>query len=410
MQRRYSFILPYKKYVSQNLRYMNSIQNKLILIFIICVLVTIGITGFIVVKYEAVLVSNEQLSEQSKELQNRALKAQIYFKTQIQEWKNILLRGYDKQLYDKYLNSFLLYEKKTRQEAEHLSVLAEKYPELKYNVVAFIAEHKKISILYSEGLSIYNTTKYNPQIAADKKVRGIDREPIKLLERALKNSIKVHRIKLKNLRLTLKEVKRDLTIIYISIFISLAIFFWFAVKKWVSQPFNEELRRKHQFAMTDGLTGIANRHAYNEQITKEIERYKRNNSPFTLLLFDIDKFKSINDNYGHEMGDTVIIDVANILKNNIREIDFVYRYGGEEFVILLPDTNVNAAELVANKLRMLVEHNEFNFNNERVIVTVSAGFAEIKVNETKKEIFEHADAALYEAKNSGRNKCVKAGH
>lgn len=229
---------------------MNSIQNKLIVIFIICVLVTISITGFIVVKYENMLASNEQLSYQSKELQNRALKAQIYFKTQIQEWKNILLRGYDKQLYDKYFSSFLLYEKKTRQETKRLSVLSEKYPELSDEVITFIAKHKKLSILYREGLSIYNATKYNPQIATDNKVRGIDREPIKLLERALKISIKIHRIKLKNIQSTSKDVKHDLVIIYISTFILLAVFFWFSVKKRVSQPFNEELRRKHQFAMT----------------------------------------------------------------------------------------------------------------------------------------------------------------
>ena len=389
---------------------MNSIQNKLILIFIICVLATIGITGFIVVKYESALASNEQLSEQSKQLQNRALNAQIYFKTQIQEWKNILLRGYDKPLYDKYFNSFLLYEKKTRQEVELLSVLAEEYPELKDNAATFIAEHKKLSSLYRKGLSIYNTTKYNPQIVADKQVRGIDREPIKLLEHILNISIKIYRSKSKSLQLTLKEVKRALAIIYITTFILLSVFFWFSVRKGVTQPLNEELRRKHQFAMTDGLTGIANRHAYNELIAKEIGRYKRNNTPFAFLLFDIDNFKYINDTYGHEVGDTVIIDVAHILKDHIRDIDFIARYGGEEFVVVLPETNINAAELVANKLRVLIECNEFNFNGKRAVITMSVGFAEIKINETKKELFERADAALYEAKNSGRNKCVKALH
>jgi len=389
---------------------MNSVQNKLILIFTICVLGTIGITGFIVVKYETALTSNEQLSEQSKELQNRAFKAQIYFKTQIQEWKNILLRGYDKPLYDKYFSSFLLYEKKTRQEVELLSVLAEEYPELKDNAVTFIAEHKKLSRLYREGLSVYNTTKYSPQIAADKQVRGIDREPIKLLERVLNVSTKMHREKSKSIRVALKEVKRNLATIYIATFILLAIFFWFSVKKGVTQPFNKELYRKHQFAMTDGLTGIANRHAYNEFLDKEIGRYKRNNSPFAFLLFDIDKFKYINDTYGHEVGDNVITGVANLLKDHIRDVDFIARYGGEEFVIVLPSTNINAAELVANKLRVLIECNEFNFNGKRVAITLSVGLAEIKINETKKELFERADAALYEAKNSGRNKCVKALH
>ena len=387
---------------------MNSIQNKLILIFIICVSVTIGITGFIVVKYENVLTSNEQLSNQSKELQNRALKAQIYFKTQIQEWKNILLRGYDKQLYDKYLSSFLIYEKKTRQEVEYISALSAKQPRLKENAIRFIAEHKKLGSLYREGLSIFNNTKSNPQIAADKQVRGIDRQPIKLLEHILEGSIKNHRVKLENIRITLKKTKRDLAIIYFLTLTLLSIFFWVAVKKGVSQPFDEELRRKHQLAMTDGLTGIANYHAYNERVADEIKRFSRNNSPFAFLLFDIDKFKTVNDNYGHEMGDSVIIDVSEILKLHIRKIDFIARYGGEEFVMLLPDTSISSAEIVANKLRTIVENNEFNFNNERVAITISVGLAEIRRNETKKSLFKRADAALYEAKNTGRNKCVKA--
>jgi len=160
--------------------------------------------------------------------------------------------------------------------------------------------------------------------------------------------------------------------------------------------------------MIDGLTGVANRHAYNKRISYEIEHNYHHEFSFVLLLFDIDRFKSINDNFGHEAGDEVIRGIAEVIKNHIRENDFVARYGGEEFVVLLPNTNINAAEGVANNLRERIEQNEYYFNNERVFITASVGLAEIKMNETRKELFERADAALYKAKNSGRNKCVKA--
>jgi len=158
---------------------MNSIQNKLALIFIIGLLVTISLTGFIIIKYERFVASITHLADKTNEIQSSAYSAQIYFKTQIQEWKNILLRGYDEKLYNKYHSSFLLYEKKTMQEVKHLSVLAEEYPTLKNSALEFINEHKKLSVFYHEGLSIYSKAKHDPQIAGDKHVRGIDREPIK---------------------------------------------------------------------------------------------------------------------------------------------------------------------------------------------------------------------------------------
>jgi diguanylate cyclase len=168
------------------------------------------------------------------------------------------------------------------------------------------------------------------------------------------------------------------------------------------------MQRKNQLAMTDALTGIANRHAYNKRISYEIERYQHDKKVLTFLLFDIDEFKSVNDNFGHEAGDKVIRETANIINNNIRKKDFIARYGGEEFVLLLPDTDINAAEKIANKLREMVECHKSYFNGEQVNITVSVGLAEIKINDTKKELLERADMALYKAKNTGRNKCIVA--
>jgi diguanylate cyclase (GGDEF)-like protein len=387
---------------------MNSIQNKLTLIFIVGLLITTSLTGFIIVKYERLTGSMILLSNKVNDIQDSTFNTHVYFKTQIQEWKNILLRGYDKKFYNKYYRSFLFYEKKTIQEVKRLQIISEGYPELRDTVEIFSTEYKKLSVLYREGLSIYSTTKYEPQIAADNHVRGIDREPVKLLDRIVKISKNLYKIKERNVKESLHKLKITVTFIYIVTIFLLIAFFWFAIKKGVSQPFNDEMQRKNQLAMTDALTGIANRHAYNKRISYEIERYQHDKKIFIFLLFDIDEFKSVNDSFGHEAGDKVIIETATIINNNIRKKDFMARYGGEEFVLLLPDTDINTAEKIANKLRKIVECHKFYFNDEQVNITVSVGLAEIKINDTKKELFERVDTALYGAKNAGRNKCVVA--
>ena len=126
-----------------------------------------------------------------------------------------------------------------------------------------------------------------------------------------------------------------------------------------------------------------------------------------LVVWDIDFFKKVNDNYGHAAGDQVLKLVASILNKNMRETDFIARYGGEEFVSILPATDLKAAELVTDKLREIIAASNFHFREEAVKVTVSAGFAEIKENEEGEALFVRADKALYKAKESGRNNCLK---
>ncbi len=390
---------------------MKSIQNKLSLIITIGLLVTMGLSGYIVIKYDGYVISISHLSDKTNEINKAACSAQISFKTQIQEWKNILLRGYDKNFYKKYHRSFLLNEQKTIHEAERLAVISGGYPELQNNAIKFIEEHKKLGILYREGLLIYKKTTHDPQLSADKHVRGIDREPIRLLSHIVELSTIIYEAEENNNKEKLSNIKFTIFSSYIVTFIILLVFLWFSVRKGVTQPFlrnQEESLRNHQLAMTDALTNIANRHAYNERITIEIEHFHRHKLPFTLLVLDIDRFKSINDNYGHEVGDEVIRGIANTLKMYVRKNDFVARYGGEEFVIVLTNSNITISEDVANKIRKLIERIEYCFNNERVLITVSVGLAEIQINETQKELFKRADSALYEAKKLGRNKCVKA--
>lgn len=169
----------------------------------------------------------------------------------------------------------------------------------------------------------------------------------------------------------------------------------------------KHLEASRQQAMRDVLTGIANRHAYEDRLAAEVARSKRYATPLSMVVWDIDNFKMINDNYGHAAGDRVIKVVAQMLADNIRETDFVARFGGEEFVLLMPQTELEAAGQVADKLRIDIQNTPFHFRDTGVTVTISAGIAQYQADETAASLFERADAALYKAKEAGRNQ-IKA--
>jgi diguanylate cyclase len=168
------------------------------------------------------------------------------------------------------------------------------------------------------------------------------------------------------------------------------------------------LEETQKQAMRDVLTGIPNRQAYEEHLASEIARSKRYGTPLSMVVWDVDKFKTINDNYGHAGGDRVLKVVAELLSNRVRETDFVARYGGEEFVMLMPGTTAESAMQVANKLRSDIEQTPFHFHDTRVAVTISAGVAQFHQNEMVTSLFERADAALYAAKEAGRNQVNSA--
>ena len=175
-----------------------------------------------------------------------------------------------------------------------------------------------------------------------------------------------------------------------------------------AEELKEQIEKEKQQTLRDVLTEIPNRLAYEERLTLELANYKRNKTPFVLVVWDIDLFKKVNDVYGHAAGDQVLKLVASILNKNMRETDFIARYGGEEFVSLLPDTKLKDAQSVTDKLRALIESSNFHFRDEAVNVTVSAGFSEVKENEDSDDLFIRADKALYKAKESGRNNCQAA--
>lgn len=178
----------------------------------------------------------------------------------------------------------------------------------------------------------------------------------------------------------------------------------------LAQTMNEQLNKRaklqqdlEQLAQKDPLTDLFNRRRMDELISLEVARTKRNKRPFCLVLGDIDHFKSVNDNYGHEVGDQVISAVANILKTSLREQDSIARWGGEEFLIMLPDTAMEQAESVANKIRLLCENHTLSYEDKQVRFTLTFGIEEFDGSTDIKSAIAAADDALYEGKNNGRN-------
>lgn len=162
----------------------------------------------------------------------------------------------------------------------------------------------------------------------------------------------------------------------------------------------EEQREK---AMHDALTGLPNREAYQQRVEQEVHRIERYGGSLSLMVCDIDLFKRINDSYGHLAGDKVLKIIAKSLQRNLRDSDFIARFGGEEFVALMPETSAQEAKLVAEKLRSKIEESPFNFKKDPVQITISFGISEFSKGESLEEVFARADKALYKAKDNGRN-------
>jgi diguanylate cyclase (GGDEF)-like protein len=164
-----------------------------------------------------------------------------------------------------------------------------------------------------------------------------------------------------------------------------------------------------ELAMKDALTGIYNRRHFMARLDTEWKRYQRYGRPFSLLMLDIDHFKSVNDRHGHDMGDQVIISVARLCERQTRDSDVTARIGGEEFAVLLPETNIEEARATAERLRQAVAGRPLAGDGERISVTVSIGvaFADSKAGDVT-ELMKRADEALYVAKRTGRNRVAVA--
>ncbi|MFT3929060.1 MAG: diguanylate cyclase [Spongiibacteraceae bacterium] len=176
-----------------------------------------------------------------------------------------------------------------------------------------------------------------------------------------------------------------------------------------SAAMEKRMIEQQRLALIDTLTQLPNRKAYDQRALEECERWKRYGRPLTLAVCDLDHFKSINDKFGHLAGDKVLRIIAKTLRQRLRKSDFIARFGGEEFVILLPETDAHESQRALETLREAVVQCPFHFRDERVAVTVSIGIASFNAGSTPESVFERADAALYRAKEAGRNRCIIAG-
>lgn len=171
-----------------------------------------------------------------------------------------------------------------------------------------------------------------------------------------------------------------------------------------NKQMEELLDKVNYMAITDALTGLYNRRKFHDTLTSEFERAKRYATPFSLIMIDIDHFKRVNDNYGHNAGDAVLKVVSSLILKSVREIDTASRFGGEEFMVVLPNTDISNAKVVAE--RMLVSIARYPFPNINEAITVSIGIGGMPDSNIKNEdqVIRCADIALYRAKQSGRNR------
>ncbi|MEM7608725.1 MAG: GGDEF domain-containing protein [Myxococcota bacterium] len=160
----------------------------------------------------------------------------------------------------------------------------------------------------------------------------------------------------------------------------------------------------YKMTIVDGLTGVNNKRFLMESLEKEIPRARRHQRPLALVMFDIDHFKSINDSFGHLAGDYVLKEMAQLVKSRLRPDDILGRYGGEEFAVILPETNASGGTHIAEELRQLVASHNFTFENERINVTISMGVAQLQDDWNVNDFVKQADERLYAAKRGGRNR------
>lgn len=172
-------------------------------------------------------------------------------------------------------------------------------------------------------------------------------------------------------------------------------------KKKREEKIYEENIKLSTTVLLDPLTNLSNRRAINDRLKEEIDKYKTSNTNFCIIMMDIDDFKNINDNHGHLVGDKILVEMGKIMTHQVRDIDLVGRYGGEEFLIILTNTNITTAKQIANRIREKIEKTKF----DNLKVTISGGVATYR-GESILEFIEHADSLLYVAKNRGKNNIV----
>ncbi len=165
----------------------------------------------------------------------------------------------------------------------------------------------------------------------------------------------------------------------------------------------EELAETRQLLNEDSLTGALNRRGLDQVLSREIARAQRQHAQLSLAMVDLDYFKRVNDEHGHEAGDLMLMHFTSLLRSVMRKSDALVRYGGEEFTLLLPETDVRGAQFVLGRLQQVMARTPLNYEGKKINTTFSAGIACLKTDENGHGLLRRADAALYQAKSSGRN-------
>ena len=179
---------------------------------------------------------------------------------------------------------------------------------------------------------------------------------------------------------------------------------------------HEAMRKQNQqlqvLSITDSLTGLYNRNKLDAILSDQLARFERNHRPFSVLMMDIDHFKTFNDNYGHVIGDEILILVSQAISKSIRAVDFAARFGGDEFVVILTETDAASAVITAERIRAQAATNvNAQIKEVSISITLSIGIIQCEIDdETSKNILSRVDSALYKAKNSGRDRIYCEHH
>lgn len=164
-----------------------------------------------------------------------------------------------------------------------------------------------------------------------------------------------------------------------------------------------ELQETRQMLYEDALTGAQNRRAMDAVLAREVARSRRTGSRLTVAMIDIDHFKDVNDKYGHDAGDKLLLHLTMVVRSVLREADVLVRYGGEEFLLVLPDADVRGAEFVLDRLKLVVQKSPLQYEKKNIQITFSGGIAQLLRDENGHSLIMRADAAMYDAKRAGRN-------
>lgn len=179
-------------------------------------------------------------------------------------------------------------------------------------------------------------------------------------------------------------------------------------RKFYADSLRENFNENLEMVVSDSLTGLGNRRFFDRAIHPLLDALETKNEPFSIMVFDIDHFKRVNDILGHDMGDQILKEVATRLVTNMRAVDVVSRYGGEEFMIAMPQTDQSAALQAADRVRALIAGTPIFVDGQALHITTSAGVAQVIKGEQLRDVFRRADDALYKAKQGGRNQVKEA--